>query len=163
VDALIVASIDAVSSFPALLVVVAAQGLLGAGGVAVAIVIIALPRAADTARLVRAELRAALAAPFCDAARALGVGPWRLVVRHALPHAIPQLGVASALTCATAVLAEAALSFLGFGTPAPAPSWGELLRQAHDNGLAWWLMLPSGAAVAIAAAALGALAQPRGT
>ena len=75
---------------------------------------------------------------------------------------LPQVAVATALTAATAVLAEAALSFLGFGTPPPSASWGELLKQATENGLRWWLAVPSGLAVAAAAAALGALAQPEG-
>jgi peptide/nickel transport system permease protein len=84
-----------------------------------------------------------------------------VVVRHALPQVAPQLRVAAALTAATAVLAEAALSFLGFGAPAPAPSWGELLQQAHRNQLRWWLALPAGLAVAAVTAALNGLAQPR--
>ena len=161
IDFAVVTGIDAVTAFPALLVVVAAQGLLGTASIAAAIVIIALPRAADTARLARADLSAALSSPFCDAARALGATRARVILRHALPHAWPQLAVATALTAATAVLAEAALSFLGFGTPPPQASWGELLKQAFENGLAWWLVVPGGLAVAVCAGALGSLAQPR--
>lgn len=159
-DVAIVSSIDAVTAIPALLVVVAAQGLLGTSGIAAAIVIVALPRAADTARLVRVDLLRALSSPFCDAARALGADRRRVLFGHALPHAWTQLAVASALTASTAVLAEAALSFLGFGTPPPTASWGELLKQAFENDLAWWLVVPSGLAVAVVAGALGALAQP---
>lgn len=154
---------DAVSAVPALVVVIAAQGLLGAGGLAVVILFVALPRAADAARLAIAAMERALASEFCTAAHALGASRWRVILRHAVPHALPQLAVAAALTASTAVLAEAALSFLGFGIAAPGASWGELLRQAHDNALHWWLAVPPGLAIATLAAALNALAQPRTT
>lgn len=163
VDAAVVATCDVVSALPALLVVIAAQGLIGRASLAAAVVLVALPRAADTARIARASLSATLAEPFCDAARALGASQGRVLLRHALPHATSQLAVATALTAATAVLAEAALSFVGFGTPPPAASWGELLKQAHENGLRWWLAIPPGLTVAAVAGALGALAQPRET
>ena len=159
--ALVVASCDVIAAIPALVVVVAAQGLTGQGSLVVAIALVALPRAADTARITLAGLRTSLEQPYCEAARGLGVSPQRVLFRHALPHVYPQLAVATALTAATAVLAEAALSFLGFGTPPPTASWGELLKQAHDNDLRWWLMAPAGVAVALIAGALGALAQPR--
>lgn len=159
----VVGGCDAVSAVPALVVVIAAQGLLGAGGLAVVILFVAVPRAADAARLAIAAMETALASEFCTAARALGASRWRVIIRHAIPHALPQLAVAAALTAATAVLAEAALSFLGFGVPSPGASWGELLRQAHDNSLRWWLALPPGLGIAILAASLNALAQPRTT
>lgn len=160
IDSAIVILCDAVAAMPALVIVVAAQGLIGRASVLLAVVLIALPRAADTARMARGMMIAALARPFCHAARALGASPLRVLVRHALPQARQQLAVATALTAATAVLAEAALSFLGFGAPPPTASWGELLKQAHENGLRWHLVVPAGLAVAITAAALGALAQP---
>lgn len=152
---------DAVSAVPGLVVVVAAQGLVGTGGLVAVIVLIAVPRAADTARLALAGIEGALASDYCAAARAVGASPARVLVRHAVPQALPQVAVAAALTAATAVLAEAALSYLGFGAPPPTASWGELLRQAQDSGFDWWLVVPPGLAVAILAAALGALAQPR--
>ena len=160
IDSAILGLCDLGAAIPAVIFVVAAQGLTGRGGAAVMIALIAVPRAADTARIARSAMRSALAAPYCQAARAIGARPMRIIVRHALPHAAPHLAVASAITAATAVLAEAALGFLGFGTPPPDPSWGELLRQAHENGLPWHLTVPAGVAIAAVAAALGALAQP---
>jgi len=162
VDALVITSCDAAAAMPAIVVVVAAQGLLGSASLLAAVVLIALPRAADTARIARAGLRSALGAPYCDAARAAGASPARVLLRHALPNTWQQLAVATALTAATAVLAEAALSFIGFGTPPPAASWGELLKQASQNQLRWWLAVPAGLAIAAVAAALNALAQPKG-
>lgn len=159
--AAVMTTCDAVSAVPAIVVVVAAQGLIGAGGLGVVIVFIAIPRAADTARIAVAGIEQALASDYCAAARALGASPARVLLRHALPHALPQVAVAAALTAATAVLAEAALGYLGFGAAPPAASWGELLRQAQDGGFPWWLVVPPGLAIAVLAGALGALAQPR--
>jgi peptide/nickel transport system permease protein len=107
----------------------------------------------------RAELARALSLPFVEAARGVGASRWRLVARHALPHAIPQLAVAAAITFSSAVLSELALTFLGFGTPPPTPSWGELLRQAQQNQLVWWLAVPAGAAVAFVTLCANALAD----
>ncbi len=157
----VIAACDVIGAVPAIVVVVAAQGLIGRGSLLVAIVLVALPRAGDTARIALAGLVSALGQPYCDAARGLGASERHVVVRHALPHVSGQLWVATALTAATAVLAEAALGFLGFGVPPPGASWGELLKQAHQNDLRWWLMVPAGLAVTAVAASLGALAQPR--
>lgn len=161
VDPLVIVSCDSAAAMPAIVVVVAAQGLIGSASLLAAIVLIAIPRAADTARIARAGLRTALHAPFCDAARAAGASPLRVLLRHALPNTASQLAVATALTAATAVLAEAALSFIGFGTPPPAASWGELLKQASQNQLRWWLAIPAGLAIATLTACLNALAQPQ--
>jgi ABC-type dipeptide/oligopeptide/nickel transport system permease subunit len=162
VDAIVRTICDAIAAAPPVLTVIAAQGLLGSRGVAPVIVLIAIPRAADTARLVRARLRAILASPFCDAARAAGAGPAHVLVRHGLPHALPVLVTAAAVTAATAVLAEAGLAFLGVGAPAPTASWGELLAQATANDLRWWLAVPAGAAVTALTAALLAVARRAG-
>ncbi len=159
-DAVVVSICDVIGAVPTLVVLVAVQGLIGRGGMIVMIVLIALPRAADIARVVRAEVLVALAEPFCDAARAIGASELRVVVRQALPQARRALMVAAGVTAVTAVLGEAALSFLGFGVPAPKASWGELLAQAHNNELAWWLAIPAGVAITLVAAAVGALAQP---
>jgi peptide/nickel transport system permease protein len=160
VDAAVRAVCDTVAATPPILAVIAVQGLIGARGLVPVIALIALPRGADTARLVRASLRAALAMPFVEAARAAGAGPGAILVRHALPHALPVAMTAAAITAATAVLAEAALSFLGVGAPPPTASWGELLAQATANDLRWWLAVPAGAVVTAVAASLLALARP---
>jgi peptide/nickel transport system permease protein len=161
-DAAVRAACDAIAAAPPILTVIAAQGLLGTRGVAPVIALIAIPRAADTARLVRARLRTVLAAPFCDAARAAGASPTHVLVRHGLPHAAPVLATAAAITAATAVLSEAALAFLGVGAPPPTASWGELLAQATANDLRWWLAVPAGAAVTALTAALLAIARRTG-
>lgn len=149
---------DAIASAPALLVTLAAAALVGHRGLIALAVLIAVPRGADTARLIAAQLTAELAAPYVVAARGLGATPARVLVRHALPAVWSALAIAAAITGATAVLSEAALSFLGLGPPPPTPSWGELLAQATQHELRWWLSVPAGLAATLTAAALFALA-----
>ncbi len=152
------AACDAIASAPALLVTLAAAALVGHRGLVALALLIAVPRAADTARLAAAQLAAELAAPYALAARGLGASPARVLVRHALPAVWPALAIAAAITAATAVLSEAALAFLGLGAPPPTPSWGELLAQATQHELRWWLAVPAGLVTTLTAAALFALA-----
>jgi peptide/nickel transport system permease protein len=152
-EAAILALCDVLAAAPALLGAIAIGGLTGARGVTALALLVAIPRAADTARLVAASLRATLAEPFVTAARAAGASPARVLVRHALPHAASAIAAAAAITAATTVLAEAALSFLGLGAPPPTPSWGELLAQASQHDLRWWLSVPAGMLTTITAAA----------
>ncbi|NUQ27834.1 MAG: ABC transporter permease [Acidobacteriaceae bacterium] len=85
------------------------------------------------ARLVRAQVAAAAQMEYVEAARALGASDLRIIVRHILPNVMQPVLVQAALGLATAVLAEATLSFLGLGTPPPAPSWGNMLNDARSH------------------------------
>ncbi len=68
---------------------------------------------------------------YVESARAVGNPRWRIAVKHILPNVMPQLLVQITLTIATAVIAEASLSFLGLGQQPPAPSWGSMLNSAQ--------------------------------
>jgi len=153
IETSILAICDVLAAAPALLGAIAIGGLTGARGVAALALLVAIPRAADTARLVAASLTSTLAEPFIAAARASGASPARVLFRHALPHATSTITAAAAITAATTILAEAALSFLGLGAPPPTPSWGELLQQASQHDLRWWLGLPAGVVTTLTAAA----------
>ncbi len=85
------------------------------------------------ARLVRAQVMAVKEREFVEAARALGASDVRLMVRHILPNILQPLIVQAAVGMAGAVLAEATLSFLGLGVPAPAASWGAMLNDARSH------------------------------
>jgi len=85
------------------------------------------------ARLVRAQVAAAAQMEYVEAARALGASDFRIIVRHILPNVLQPVLVQAALGLATAVLAEATLSFLGLGAPPPAPSWGNMLNDARSH------------------------------
>jgi peptide/nickel transport system permease protein len=158
-DSLVLSLCDAIAALPPLLAVVVVGGLVGGQSLWALIILISIPRAAVTARTVRDGLHAALGQPFCESARAVGCSQPRLLLRHALPQCWPQLRVAAGLTAATAVLAEVALSFLGLTAAGSDPSWGELLRQAHENGLLWWLLVPAGVLTSLWTWALGRMAQ----
>ena len=84
-----------------------------------------------TARIVRAEMLSLREREFVLAARALGAGDGRLIARHALVNAAPPIIVAATLQVATAILAESALSYLGYGIPPPEASWGNMLQNAQ--------------------------------
>jgi peptide/nickel transport system permease protein len=84
------------------------------------------------ARIVRAEYLALRAREFVEEARALGAGTRRIIFRHILPNAMAPILVQAAFAVAGAILAEAALDFLGFGLPPDIPTWGNLLTQAED-------------------------------
>jgi peptide/nickel transport system permease protein len=85
------------------------------------------------ARLVRASFLSLKEKEFVEAARCLGVSPWRQVVRHILPNALGPVIVAASLGVGTAIIAESSLSFLGLGFPPDIPTWGRILFDAKDN------------------------------
>ena len=85
------------------------------------------------ARLVRAQVMAVKEREFVEAARALGASDLRVMLRHILPNIVQPLVVQAAIGMAGAVLAEATLSFLGLGIPAPAASWGGMLNDGRSH------------------------------
>jgi peptide/nickel transport system permease protein len=114
----------------------------------------------EVARLVRAELRRLRGEDFVLAARAAGVPPPRLLVRHLLPLALAPVLVTAALRLGDALLAEAALSWLGFGVQPPQASWGSLLAEAQTSlPGAWWTAAFPGLAIAVAVLATALLAE----
>src|SRR6185295_1530617 len=90
------------------------------------------------ARVARAEVSSLRRWDFVLAAEALGAGPLRVIVRHLLPLAAPALLVQATFGLSGAIVAEASLSFLGLGAPAPLPSWGAMI----DEGRAFLLVAP---------------------
>lgn len=160
VDTALLTGCDTIAALPLLLLVLGIRGLTDASSMLALVLLIGGLRAAATARIVRDGIHGALAKPFCEAARALGCPPTRLLWRHALPQCREQLRAAAVLTASTAVLAEVALAFLGFGTGSD-PSFGELLSQAQQNDMRWWLLVPAGLATTLLAWSVGELADTR--
>ncbi len=112
------------------------------------------------ARLVRAEARLVARSEMLTSAHAAGVGPWRRAARHALPAVLSTLIVAAGLRFGPYMLLEASLSFLGFGVPPPAPSWGNLIADGREVLLeAWWVATFPGLALAAAVLAANLLAD----
>ncbi len=159
-DSALLTTCDTVAALPLLLLVLGVRGLSDASSMFSLVVLIGGLRGASIARIVRDGIHGALAKPFCEAARAVGCPPFRLLWRHALPQCTEQLRVAVLLTASTAVLAEVALAFLGFGIGGD-PSFGELLRQAQENGMRWWLLVPAGLATTLLCWSLGNIPAAR--
>jgi peptide/nickel transport system permease protein len=81
-------------------------------------------------RLTRGQVMSVIGEGYVEAARAIGNPPWRILIIHILPNIFPTLRVQIALSMATAIVAEAALSFLGLSQQPPAPSWGNMLNSS---------------------------------
>ena len=99
------------------------------------------------ARLTRGEFLRLKSSEFVMAARAAGAGPVRIMLRHILPNALAPILVPITFGIAAAILMESSLSFLGFGPPPPAASWGALLNDARSNLSMWWLVVFPGTAI----------------
>lgn len=98
------------------------------------------------ARLVRGESLTLRSREFVQAARLMGAGNLRIIVRHVLPNAIGTIVVNTTFQVADAILAVASLSFLGFGIPPPATNWGSMLNDGVEYAAtgSWWLIYPVG-------------------
>jgi peptide/nickel transport system permease protein len=131
-DDLISRVIDTLLAFPGLLLAIALVAVLGPslGNVLFALTIIGW---VGYARLVRGQVLRTRELEYVQAARALGAGPPRILLRHVIPTAIPAVVVQATLGMAGAIIGEAALSFLGLGVQPPTPSWGTMLNggRAH--------------------------------
>ncbi len=121
---------DAMLACPFLILAIALAAFLGPslGNAMIAIGITATPL---FVRLTRGQVLSVKAEDYVEAARAVGNPHWRIALRHILPNVMPQLLVQATLTIATAIIAEASLSFLGLGQQPPAPSWGSMLNTAQ--------------------------------
>jgi len=117
-------------ALPGILLAIAFAAFLGPGFTNL-VLALAIGGWAGYARLVRAQVMAVRDREFVDAARALGAGGLRIFFRHILPNIIQPILVQGAIGMAGVILAEATLSFLGLGIPAPAPSWGAMLNDAR--------------------------------
>lgn len=147
IDAGVSRAVETLMAFPAFFFVLVIQGLLPGASILQIMVVIGLTRWTDVARLVRGEVLRLRSAEFVLAGRALGLPPRRILFGHILPNAMGPVLVSATFGVAGAILLESALSFLGFGTPPPTPSWGELLTQAFAHEGKWWLTLFPGLAI----------------
>ena len=131
VEELVMRLADFSIAFPALLTAIMLTAIFGPGLVT-SIVAIGIFNIPEFARITRASANAVWTREFVLAARACGKGAWRITLEHVLPNIASVLIVQATIRFAIAILAEAALSYLGLGTQPPMPSWGRMLNEGQS-------------------------------
>ena len=129
-DEVLMRLVDVFYAFPAILMALLLAAIYGEGTLT-AMVAIGIASTPLFARLMRSSVLSVKNQDFVEAGRALGASGSRVLLRHVLPSTLSPIIVQASLSLAVAVLAEAALSFLGLGTPPRTPSWGNMLREAQ--------------------------------
>jgi peptide/nickel transport system permease protein/oligopeptide transport system permease protein len=131
-DAVLMRITDAVIAFPNLVLALTLVLVLGPS-VTNIMLALGIGAAPSYARLVRGQVLALKHMDYVTAARAMGAGDLRIMVRYLWPNTLPTIIVAASLTMGTAILAEASLSFLGVGVRPPTPTWGGMLNEAFSQ------------------------------
>ena len=150
VDIVVGRIVDAMLACPFLILAIALAAFLGPD-LTNAMIAIGVTAAPIFVRVARGAAMDAATNEYVEAARALGNPPWRVAVRHVAPNIVPPVLVQATLAIATAIIAEASLSFLGLGQQPPAPSWGSMLNSAQRFlTQAPWLAIFPGIAIFVA-------------
>jgi peptide/nickel transport system permease protein len=143
--------VDAWLSFPYLIIVLSVMAVLGPGLLNV-VLALSLIITATNSRVIRGTTIAVAQHAFVEAARAMGCGHARIIVRHILPNVVATVIILATIGLGAAILAESALSFLGFGVPPPYPSWGSMLSGSGRTYMfrAPWMAIWPGVAISLA-------------
>jgi ABC-type dipeptide/oligopeptide/nickel transport system permease subunit len=156
-DGVIMRVADVTLAFPSLLLLIAIAAAVKPSLPAV-FVVIGIVGWAGMARLVRGQVLLARGLEYVQAARALGASDSRIIARHLLPNVIAPVIVAATLGIGGAIMAEAALSFVGLGAQPPIPSWGAMVAEGRDLlRVAPWVSLVPGIAIGLAVLGLNLL------
>jgi len=148
-DILVMRLIEIFRSIPTIFILLAVLAIFESSSIFSVMLIIGLVGWPGIALFVRAELLRVRSLEFIEAGRALGFSEWRIVFRHAVPNALTPVLISIAFGIAGAILAEAAISFLGIGISDNYTTWGSLLRIAQGNTQAWWMAVFPGLAIFI--------------
>lgn len=150
-DLLVQRVVDAWMSFPFLVIVLSVMAVLGPGLLNV-ILSLSVILAASASRVIRSATLQVIEQAYVEAARAAGCGHARIVLRHVLPNVAPTIVILATISLGGVILAESALSFLGFGVPPPYPSWGGMLSGSGRTYMfrAPWMALWPGVAISLA-------------
>jgi peptide/nickel transport system permease protein len=149
VDDVTMRIMDVVLSLPALVLAIAITSVLGPT-LTNAMLAIGLVYAPTFARVARGPTLAVVRVPYIEAARGIGASNWRTIARHVLPNVVAPILVQTTVSFSTAILTEAALSFLGLGTQPPTASWGLMLSAARQYMLIQpWIAVLPGSAIAL--------------
>ncbi|MGY4437364.1 peptide/nickel transport system permease protein [Bradyrhizobium sp. LM2.3] len=156
-DNIVMRIMDGLMSIPTILLAIALISLTRPG-VGILIVAITIPHTPSTARLVRSVVLSVRERPYVEAALCGGARLPKVLWRHILPSTIPALMVQSANLCASAILTEAGLSFLGVGVPPEIPSWGNMIATSRLYlAIAPWSVFAPGICLAVTVLAVNLL------
>lgn len=145
VDAVLMRLVDVIIAFPTFYLMLMLVGVFEAN-IVLLILILGLTSWPGTARYIRGEILSLKEQEFAESARAIGLPPHLVIVRHLIPSALSPVLVSAALSVAGMIGAEAGLSFLGLGIRPPIPSWGNMVSGGQDAMLvAWWIVFFPGA------------------
>jgi peptide/nickel transport system permease protein len=141
---------DVLISFPLIILAIAVVSVLG-GGFMNLVIAMAVPMVPRVARVVRSSALAIRSMPYIEAARCIGAGHGRIILRHMLPNVMAPYLIMLTAFLGQAILLEASLSFLGLGVAEPTPAWGLMLKGAAQTAeRAPWLAIAPGAAISLA-------------
>lgn len=150
---------DMFLAFPPLLLAIALAATLGRGLVNV-IIALAISWWPWYSRLVYVQVNSIKNLPYVDAAKIIGLSPFKIMVRHVLPNALTPVTVQAALDMGSAILEAAGLSFLGVGVKPPTPEWGLLVSEGWASiNIAWWSSLFPGLAILVTVIGFNLLAD----
>ena len=149
-DILVQRVVDAWQSFPYLIIILSLLAVLGPGMLNV-ILALSILVAAATSRVIRSATLSVVEHPYIEAARAMGAGHLRVILRHVLPNVAATIVVVATIGLGGVILAESALSFLGYGVPPPHPSWGSMLSGSGRTYMysAPWIAIWPGVAISL--------------
>ena len=157
VDAVVMRIMDGLMAIPGILLAIAMIALAGANLTTV-VAAIAIPEVPRVVRLVRSVVLTIREEPYVEAAITVGTRLPRLLVRHVLPNTVAPLVVQGTYVCASAIITEALLSFLGAGIPPEIPSWGNIMAEGRTLfQVAPWIIFFPGAFLALAVLAINVL------
>ena len=161
-DALVMRAADVTLAFPSLLLLIAIAAAVEPS-LPVIFVVIGIVGWAGMARLVRGQVLVVRALEYVAAARALGASDARILARHVLPNVAAPVVVAATLGVGGAIMAEAALSFVGLGAPPPVPSWGAMVAEGRELlRVAPWVSIVPGCAIGLTVLGLNLLGDALG-
>ena len=150
-DLIVQRVVDAWLSFPYLMIILSVMAVLGPG-LGNVVISLALLLSATNSRVIRGATLSAMQQTYVEAARAMGCGHARIILRHLLPNVAATIIILATIGLGAVILAESALSFLGFGVPPPHPSWGGMLSGSGRTYMfrAPWMAIWPGVAISLA-------------
>ncbi len=157
IDRLLMRLVDLMLTFPGILLALVIVAILGPS-LFNAMLAVGISASPTYARVVRSSVLSTKPHFFVEAAQAIGCRNWRIMLRHILPNVVAPIVVLGTLGVAGAIIAAAALSFLGLGAQPPEPEWGALLSEGRNFLLdAWWIATFPGLAIMVTVLAINLL------